>query len=167
MIYESLTRPDCSHLDRARGFWQRHLRQNKVLAGFQNSAGIRKYILTHLHWLGRKIWSGAEQFWAEMWQPQEQEMSSLTLDRSFLELPYNPISNFYKMGSSSFFTCCLEHWVCQAPRTNILMFFTQNLSPEEKLELTVITSTDFWKHNAYLFVQDSFGESKWFLAPPF
>ena len=36
VIYESLTRPDCSHLDRARGFWQRHLRQNKVLAGFRH-----------------------------------------------------------------------------------------------------------------------------------
>ena len=38
---------DFLHLDRARGFWQRHLTQNKVSAGFQNSHSVREYL--HLH----------------------------------------------------------------------------------------------------------------------
>ena len=46
---------------------------------------IKKFSISklHLHWCGRNIWSCAEQFWAEMWQPQEQEMSSLTYRQGY------------------------------------------------------------------------------------
>lgn len=76
----------------------------------------------HLHWLGRNIWSGAEQFWAEMWQPQEQEMSSLTFQFwKLVQKSYTSwtgralICNFYKKGIVFLFHLLL--WTLGVPGT--------------------------------------------------
>ena len=56
----------------------------------------------YLHWFGRNIWSGAEQFWAEMWQPQEQEMSSLTFEFwKFVQKSYLELEGFNMQCASS------------------------------------------------------------------
>ena len=86
----------------------------------------------HLHWCGRNIWSCAEQFWAEMWQPQEQEISSLTYRQGHrvtgcrLEWGMAEIFGIFMLCKITP-TCCFEHCVCQAPERRLSIFVCYHL----------------------------------------